>query len=266
MPSILLFLFYTNQTVFAAGFFALLVGGLFEWFKFCPGLNAALRTLVLITFAAFSAAIFSVIASGSTIALLAVYGLVIPLFIWMVKSQGHGLYNHPLVTSNVGQIYLLLNFYALQILFILQPSMWQWWLFCLLILIWSADTFAYFVGKQCGCHKLAASISPGKSIEGAIGGVLGVALVALVLHHFVIIPVIGANVNIVLWSLMCMLIAVLSIVGDLFESLFKRIHNIKDSGTIIPGHGGILDRFDSFFMTLPFYVLWVWMICKGSPF
>jgi len=115
----------------------------------------------------------------------------------------------------------------------------------LFILIWGSDTFAYLVGKAIGKTPLFTKISPKKTVEGFAGAlVLNVGLGAL-LSHFFDIPMV-ANIFIALLSV------IVGSLGDLVESQLKREHGLKDSGKLIPGHGGILDRFDAFFISLPF--------------
>lgn len=122
----------------------------------------------------------------------------------------------------------------------------------LLFLIFAADTGAYFAGRNFGKHKLAPNVSPGKTIEGAIGGLLLSAAWA-VIAGVAIFAVNGADLfKLVLLSL---LVAALSIVGDLTESMFKRIAGIKDSSNLLPGHGGFLDRVDSLLAATPVMVL-----------
>lgn len=122
---------------------------------------------------------------------------------------------------------------------------------------WGCDTCAYCVGMLFGKHKMAPVLSPKKSVEGGIGGVAGAmllgALYAALLNHFV--PDTGADV--VRYALICGVGGVISQVGDLAASAIKRNHEIKDYGRLIPGHGGILDRFDSVIITAPiiFYLL-----------
>jgi phosphatidate cytidylyltransferase len=120
--------------------------------------------------------------------------------------------------------------------------------------VWLADIAAYFFGRWLGKHKLAPSISPGKTWEGAIGGTLAVVAYGLFFSVFfrdrlAIQPLILVG--------MLLLFAALSIIGDLFESLLKRQAAIKDSSNLLPGHGGVLDRIDSLTSTLPL-VACVW--------
>ena len=123
-----------------------------------------------------------------------------------------------------------------------------WWVLGFLSIIWLADIGAYFVGRSFGKHKLAPSISPEKTIEGVIGGLALVAIVTLVAQrYYPVLPII--------WLLpSTLLVAFVSVGGDLYESRLKRIEDIKDSGDILPGHGGILDRIDSALVGLPVFV------------
>ncbi|MGZ8271712.1 MAG: phosphatidate cytidylyltransferase, partial [Methylophilus sp.] len=123
-----------------------------------------------------------------------------------------------------------------------------WALLIIVSTIWIADTAAYFSGKNFGQRKLAPSISPGKTWEGVWGALIANTLFALVLLYidvvdsWIVVPAI--------W-----LITALGIYGDLFESMFKRQANIKDSGSLLPGHGGVLDRIDGIVPALPIGVL-----------
>ncbi len=126
----------------------------------------------------------------------------------------------------------------------------------LMVLVWIADIAAYFSGKKWGRTKLCDKVSPGKSREGVYGALLGVIIAAIVAA---MAKQLGPLDSLILVAI-CLLSVVASIVGDLFESLVKRIGNVKDSGNILPGHGGILDRIDSLTAALPVFValLWVW--------
>jgi len=109
--------------------------------------------------------------------------------------------------------------------------------------VWIADSAAYFAGKRFGRHKLAPSISPGKTWEGVLGACIAVALYAVAICYFF---------DTEYWLVLLMLgITIASVMGDLIESLFKRQAGAKDSGSILPGHGGILDRVDGLTSSLP---------------
>jgi len=125
------------------------------------------------------------------------------------------------------------------------------WLLAALALVWAADSGAYFAGRRFGRHKLAPTISPNKTIEGAVGGLVAGVAVALAFGTFA-----GAGVaQLPALSLVAVVTVLASIVGDLIESLLKRQAGVKDSGTLIPGHGGVLDRIDGVLAALPVFAI-----------
>jgi phosphatidate cytidylyltransferase len=130
------------------------------------------------------------------------------------------------------------------------------WLLTALMIVWATDTGAYFAGRRFGRRKLAPRISPNKTVEGMLGGVGGGIAVALVMA-----PLAGASVaQLPLVALAALATVLFSVVGDLFESMLKRHVGAKDSGTLIPGHGGVLDRIDSVLAALPvFAVAKIWL-------
>lgn len=137
-------------------------------------------------------------------------------------------------------------------------------LLIVLALVWIADIAAYFTGRAFGKHKLAPRISPGKTWEGAAGALVATMIYAMICAMF--LPQFRAIVKGGLWVL-CLVIAALlcavSIIGDLFESLVKRHANVKDSGTLLPGHGGVLDRIDSITSTVPMAAVLFYLIAGG---
>lgn len=136
-------------------------------------------------------------------------------------------------------------------------------LFSILVLVWAADVFAYFAGRSLGgkffSRKLAPSISPGKTWEGVCGGMLGVLVCAFVWRYLDVSISLGAVslytrlglVHVAFMVLAVLFLAMMSVVGDLVESLFKRSAGIKDSSGLLPGHGGVLDRVDALLPILP---------------
>lgn len=125
------------------------------------------------------------------------------------------------------------------------------------LLIWATDTFAYYVGKNLGRHKLAPLISPKKTWEGAVGGAVGALLVAVVLKLTVLAFL--AWPHVVAMALIC---GIVSQVGDLAESRLKRSVGAKDSGTLLPGHGGLLDRFDALLLAVPLVYLYLAYVAR----
>lgn len=116
---------------------------------------------------------------------------------------------------------------------------------------WITDTFAYFTGVFFGKHKLIPKISPKKTVEGAAGGVV-FCVIAFVVYGFIVEKTAGVQMNMLVLSLVGLAMSVVSMVGDLIASSIKRTYGIKDYGSIFPGHGGILDRFDSIMILSPF--------------
>ena len=121
----------------------------------------------------------------------------------------------------------------------------------ILILIWTNDSFAFIVGKNLGKRKLFVSISPKKTIEGFFGGLIFSIATGSLISIYV------SDYKFIDWIVIAVIVSVLGTIGDLIESKFKRQANIKDSGTIMPGHGGILDRFDSLLFVAPFVYLYI---------
>lgn len=118
------------------------------------------------------------------------------------------------------------------------------------VIIWSTDSGAYFIGKSMGKRKLWPEISPNKTVEGFIGGIVTAVVLSLVFQ-----AVTGFLPSYLLVMFITLLLSIFGQLGDLVESALKRHYHVKDSGTILPGHGGILDRFDSFLFVLPFLYL-----------
>jgi phosphatidate cytidylyltransferase len=215
---------------------------------------AAFEWATLSHFPAWSARIYAgLLAIGSLILLdmtgadwpLVQSGLVLlALAFWLVVAPlwllGRWQATQPFVRAAIGVVVLLPTWASLLYLHELGPAV----LLGVMAVVWIADTAAYFAGRQFGRHKLAPAISPGKTWEGVAGALIALALYAAVLSQFTAMP---------LLSLFLMVAGLLysSVLGDLFESWIKRVSGMKDSGTLLPGHGGVLDRIDAMTSTLP---------------
>jgi phosphatidate cytidylyltransferase len=123
-------------------------------------------------------------------------------------------------------------------------------------LLWASDTGAYFVGSRWGKHRLFERISPKKSWEGSIGGIFVALIVAFIISKYF------TDLGLIDWLIISLIIVVTGTLGDLVESMLKRSLNIKDSGSILPGHGGILDRFDGLFGAAPFVFFYLFFFEK----
>ncbi len=121
----------------------------------------------------------------------------------------------------------------------------------ILSIIWVNDSFAFLVGKNFGKHKLFPSVSPKKTIEGLLGGLVFSLLTGFFISKY------NSDFSTLNWLIIAVIVSIIGTIGDLVESKFKRQANIKDSGNIMPGHGGILDRLDSLLFAAPFVYLYI---------
>lgn len=221
---------------------ALVAAAAFEWARLC-------RLPAWLYAAAMAAAFAGGFLTGKAFALFALaaafWSVAVPLWFW------HGVRSsQSLLLAAAGFLVLVPAALALVTL---APGM----ILLALALVWIADSAAYFVGIRLGKTKLAPSISPGKTWEGALGGVAA-ALVYAIICGFLI-----EGIPWVSYLAAAALLAVVSIVGDLFESAAKRQAGVKDSGSLLPGHGGILDRIDSATAVLPLAALMApWVLGK----
>ncbi len=155
-----------------------------------------------------------------------------------------------LATAVVGWLILMGAWVAIVQLQARSP----WLVLAAMAIVWIADTAAYFVGRAFGRRKLAPSISPGKTWEGVYGALVAVAAYALALvplAHDAGFTAQPSAITVIVWVTIVVALALVSVVGDLFESLLKRHAGAKDSGTLLPGHGGILDRIDALLAAMP---------------
>lgn len=162
--------------------------------------------------------------------LLGVFYLALPFglsttLIWVPDAHGHGL-----------------DFYP-------------WIIFGSFMIVWANDSWAYLTGRYLGKHKLFERISPGKTWEGSAGG----AAVALTFGY--IMSLFFDKYTLIDWLVIAAILIVTSTLGDLVESMLKRSLGVKDSGTMLPGHGGVLDRFDGMYIALP--VIWAYLVLFG---
>ncbi|MGB5011964.1 MAG: phosphatidate cytidylyltransferase [Candidatus Dechloromonas phosphoritropha] len=177
------------------------------------------------------------------------WGVLVPFWLRVKWHLPHGL-----AGILAGFVVLFPTWLALVQLRIPGPGV----LLAVLAVVWMADVAAYFSGRAFGKRKLAPSISPGKTWEGAIGAAVGVVLYGLALR----IGFAFAPVSLPLWVFCLLGVTAVSVVGDLFESMLKRQAGIKDSSNVLPGHGGVLDRIDSLTSTLP-VVAFLWLLLRG---
>ncbi|MFQ5518728.1 MAG: phosphatidate cytidylyltransferase, partial [Mariprofundus sp.] len=177
--------------------------------------------------------------------------LLLTAFVWFAMFVFQSRHNAPLFGDFFSGIWLLgwLFAFALAVLETHGTATGQGLIIGTCLAVWVSDSAAYFVGRACGKRKLCPAISPGKSIEGAIGGfVFGVPVAVICWSYWDVLPLISA-------VLLAVVAVVAGMLGDLSESAVKRLLGAKDSGNWLPGHGGILDRIDAILMAVP--VVWL---------
>lgn len=173
---------------------------------------------------------------------------------WVVGYPGVGLWGTRSSRMIIGYLVLISSWFALvELKRIDQGGM---LILLLLLLVWAADIGAYFSGKAWGRRKLAPMVSPGKTREGLLGGLLCCVLVGAVYGVIRELPLL----QLVYLVVLSLITGLASVLGDLFESMLKRHQGIKDSGCMLPGHGGVLDRIDSLTAAAPVFVLGMWLI------
>jgi phosphatidate cytidylyltransferase len=154
----------------------------------------------------------------------------------------------------LGLIYIGIPFTLVQFIAIEEGNYYPNIILGLLLLTWANDTGAYVIGSQIGKTKLFPRISPNKTWEGSLGGVAVAFLIAWLLSLYV------TGLSLMNWLVLATLVSIFASLGDLIESMLKRSLGVKDSGTIMPGHGGFLDRFDAFIFLLPFAASYLLLI------
>lgn len=270
LPVFLLLLFGLDAAQFSLLFAVLLLIGGWEYSRLC-GFQSFLSRLVYI--AALVAGFLYLASNDSKIPLANIINgpdlnpdhLVLFLVAWLLAFTRLISWQPPInpnnpkpsyrIISTVFSIILLLGaWYSITSLRFLDQG--QWWVLAMFMLVWAADVGAYLAGKQFGKRRLAAKISPGKTYAGLVGGIL-LSLIA----SWVFVSLSPLNINSMLLFLAGISIIILiSVGGDLYVSLHKRSVNIKDSGQLFPGHGGILDRLDSTIAAAPFFLsLLLWL-------
>lgn len=219
-----------------------------EWLKLMPDARSSRLYIVVVLLLAIGSILLPVLWPYIWAVAVVIW---LNTAVWVKKYPSFtDWYVRPLVI--LGAVLLISAVVAIYAIWLSSP----WWLMYVFALVWGADSGAYFVGRLFGKHKLAPNVSPAKSIEGLVGGLLTTAIIVL-LVAFVQLDL---NTNALIVFIGLSLLTVLaSVQGDLFESMVKRKAGIKDSGTILPGHGGVLDRIDSILAAAPVFALGMWL-------
>lgn len=246
---------------FGALLLVILIGGMVEFYALASHAGAEPQRIVGIAagvalfatgFAGFSLLTGTGMRFDSVLLLAPIFLLAV-LFAGFVCELFRGRKN-PLANIGAtlgGVVYAALPMTLLPFVSVLATGGWEpWSVICFIFLIWGNDVFAYLVGMSCGRHKLCERISPKKTWEGFLGGIFGAVLVAVIAARCL-------DMDMTLWIGLAVVAAVTGVAGDLVESMFKRAAGVKDSGNVIPGHGGVLDRFDALLLATPFVFIYL---------
>ena len=236
----------------------LFLAGLWEWFRLAEIDDTLQRTTLLVANLALMVALVWAQSRGGGSLPLFRLAIVAGVIWWLLAmlwlkhyefASDHDTHARAFKLA-AGTLAVVPAWCALALIHVSEPNDHRWLLLALFV-IWAADTGAYFVGRKLGKHKLSPRISPNKTVEGLIGGAVTALLVAMIGA-----PLAGATFGQLPAVALVVLATVgFSVVGDLYESLLKRHVGAKDSGDLIPGHGGILDRIDSVLAALPVFAL-----------
>lgn len=253
---VLLLALFALPSPAAEGFFAIVLAvGAWEWAGFWRANGAWQRLLFVVALVGLAIAATGLIAPGPGRASILGLGLLYWLGALALMMSGRELARGWLI-GLAGAIGLLVAWYSLELLLAAEAGA--------LLFVWcaglvaAADIGAYFTGKQLGRRKLAPTISPGKTIEGLAGGVVCAALAGALGAAYFSLPILA-------FAIAGAVIAGVSVVGDLWVSRFKRAAGLKDSGSILPGHGGVMDRIDSLIAALPLFVVALSLVGGGRP-
>lgn len=262
LPLFLAALFYSSANFWALLLLALTVTGAWEWARLAK-FAVADSIIYLGLTALLGGGLLMVLGEAAriyphTAVLLWIYAASLVFWVGVVPFllKSKRLIKNPVLLAFTGWLLLLPTCLALYQLRAISPLL----LLGFMAAIWISDTAAYFTGRAFGKHKLAPGISPGKTWEGVAGALVAVFIYALAWNWFA-----GEKAQIMLLTPLLLGLAVLGIVGDLFESLMKRHAGVKDSGNILPGHGGILDRIDALTSTLPAAVFALLVFTMTAP-
>ncbi|MCW9024393.1 MAG: CDP-archaeol synthase [Gammaproteobacteria bacterium] len=262
IPLVILGIFKLPPDGFAAILGLLVTIGAWEWSRLCGLKLNFTRAIYLIVFMVCLFLVWVALESGSSKVAILVLSLslgwwLLSIFILAAYQANRDiLANQTAIKYVIGLILLIPVFVALLGLRN-GSSFGPEYVMYLLLLIWVADSTAYFTGRQWGKHKLLPKVSPGKTWEGVAGASVGALLVSVSGAFYFELPLLS-------FVILSMLITAISIVGDLTESLFKRQVQLKDSGTLLPGHGGMLDRIDSLTSAAPFFLAGMLWITGGA--
>lgn len=259
IPLVVLSLLYLPTSVVQWLLAGVVVLAAWEWFtiigfKKRPKIIFALLALALVTVLMFMLStkpvlLFSAVLWGLILIFVSHYAHV------ALPVKAEKLIMQPILALILASIVLAL-FWRSAVLLLHSTSLGAKQLLYIIVLVWLADTGGYFAGKRWGKTKLSKAISPNKTWEGVVGAVVLGLIGAIIAYTLGL----AASLGLVSWLALSLVALLISIAGDLFESVFKRSYNVKNSGNLLPGHGGILDRIDSLLAAVPVFTVGIFWL------
>ncbi len=249
-PAVLLSTYYAPSNIFAILLLVFLALCAYEWTNLSKVANKYLQGIFIIALSALFYYLYTQYQFESLKWIFYFSGVWWVFILLMLKVAQPKAVNHKADILKIIQGVLTILPAALA-MFFLHDKYGPLMIFYIFLIVWGADIGAYFSGKRFGKHKLAPSLSPGKTIEGVVGGLLLVLILSLLVASFRYSTIIDIS----LFVFISIVAACFSIVGDLYESLLKREAGLKDSSKLLPGHGGVLDRVDSLLAAAPLFLL-----------
>jgi phosphatidate cytidylyltransferase len=266
-PLFIAALFLLPSAGLAVLFGAVIMIGAWEWGALSGLTGRGVRGAYVLVLMALGATgvVFAIAAPGSRYWIVVLIGVAV-WWMWaaaeVIFSRQGGAWFNTATGKTLSGIMVLVPLWVSMILLHAADPQQPLALLYLVLLVWAADTFAYFAGHMFGRHKLAPAVSPGKTIEGVAGGILAVLVLTAVWAIWVADR---AGAQRVAAFVLAVVVTLVSVIGDLVESKFKRLAGAKDSGAILPGHGGILDRVDALSAAAPLYALgWLLFLRKAA--
>ncbi len=254
VPLVVLSVLYLDLTGFALVSALAILLAAWEWGALIPLQRVSARVAYLLVLLLFTAITWRFAQSEVLVDIVLWLALAWWLFVlyWITRPAlgGETTLGHRVAKALLGVGIMLSTWLALVVLHS-RPDQGSHWVLYVLVLVWVADSGAFFAGRQFGRNKLAPKVSPGKTWEGVFGALIACSLLAFAYARAIDLQ--GSALT--GFMLVCLVTVLFSIAGDLLESLLKRQQGIKDSGTLIPGHGGVLDRIDSLLAAVPVFVL-----------
>jgi phosphatidate cytidylyltransferase len=253
VPIIIIFIYFAPSILFSFFIFVMSFFSFLEYFNIVFSREKHIKLLKLIGVICGLILSFNVIFKFYEIFAILTYLVILLFFCFLfLEAENEKRFNY-ISQTLLGILYI--GFLLPYLVFIRELEHGEKLVLILLGMVWASDTGAYFIGKKYGSRKLHYSVSPGKTVEGFFGGILASLLFAFICKYLVFDSLSYFN-----YAILALLTSIIGPIGDLSESLVKRANSVKDSGKLIPGHGGLLDRIDAVLFSAPIFYYYIKML------